>query len=53
MIDEKIVIRKLEIMKNNSKKVMNKQNMIMYMSQDQFCYLIDYIIKYIDSIKVE
>lgn len=53
MVDEKFVIRKLEIMKNNSKKIMNKSHSILYMSQDQFCYLIDYIIKYINSIKVE
>lgn len=53
MVDEKIVIRKLEIIKDNSKKIMNKSHSIMYMSQDQFCYLIDYIIKYIDSIKAE
>ena len=53
MIDETILIKKLESIKNNSEKVMNKSRSIKYMSQNQFCFIIDYIIKYINNIKIE
>ena len=44
MIDEQIIINKIEQIKNNSKSILNKNKCI---KQEQFEYFLDILIKFI------
>lgn len=50
MIDEKLIIEKLESYKDGIQKL-NKPYMKKYLSPNQFCYLMDKLIKYIERNK--
>ena len=53
MIDEKLIIEKLELLKNNAGKILKKPYMLKYISPDQFCEILDKIIEYINDIKID
>lgn len=48
MIDETIVIDKIELLKRNSKEIMGKRY---YLRQDQFEYILNKLIDYINKNK--
>lgn len=50
MVDEKLIIEKIESLKDNIKQL-NKPYMKKYLSANQFCYLMDRLIEYIESKK--
>lgn len=53
MVDEKLVIEKIEYLKSNVEKILKKPYMVKYMTPDQFCYLMDKLIGYINDIEVD
>lgn len=53
MIDEKIIIEKLKHLKDEAQRILKKPYATEYITPDQFCYILDMLIEYIDKIKVE
>ena len=52
MVDEKLIIEKLESYKDGVQKL-NKPYMKKYLSPNQFCLLMDKLIEYINDAKVD
>ena len=52
MVDEKLVIEKLQSLKNKVKKIEGIY-MGKYLTPDQFCYFMDAIIEYMNDIKTD
>ena len=50
MVDEKLIIKKIELLKETSKEVMGDHY---YMKHKHLVYFLDLLIKYINSMKVE
>lgn len=50
MIDEKLLIKKLELLKETSKEIMGDH---LYMKHGHLAYFLDLLIKYINSMNVE
>jgi hypothetical protein len=48
MVDEKLIIKKLELLKASSKEVMGNH---LYMKQKHLEYFLDLLIKYINNIR--